>query len=229
MQCPGEAMEGIARQGDREARFMGRMTAAMTHEIRNVLAVMRESAGLMEDLMGLPEINCFPHRERFSRALGVIQQQVERGVELVGRLNRFAHSMDHSRATVDLGEFLEQVMGLLARQARNKKVELRLQIQSQGAKISTDPFALSMLICCSIENCMEGLGQGEVLELAAGKEAGKVFLSIEPLAFRAQGDKKTGLPPELICFSDLAGSLGFEIQYQEGECGKSLLFHFGAA
>lgn len=227
MQCQGEAMEGMNRQGDREAKFMGRITAGMTHEIRNVLAVMRESAGLMEDIMSLPESGSFPHKERFSKALGVIQQQVERAVELVGRLNRFAHSMDELRATVDLGELLEQISALLARKARNSRVQLKAKVQGEGIRVSTDPFALSMLICCCIEHCLEGLGQEGVLELTALREAGGTLLKIGPSPFEAQGEQKTGLPPELICFSDLADLLGLEIRYQEGESGKSFCLRWG--
>lgn len=43
-------MEG-RRRGECEIRFMGRITAGITHEMRNVLAVIRESAGLIQDLM----------------------------------------------------------------------------------------------------------------------------------------------------------------------------------
>ncbi len=220
-------MEGVNRQGDREARFMGRITAGMTHEIRNVLAIMRESAGLMEDMMKLSESSPFPHKERFSRALGVIQQQVDRAVELVGRLNRFAHSMDESRATVELGEFLEEASALLARQARNRKVELRPTVQVEGMRLRTDPFALGMLVCGCVEHCMEGLSQGGVLELAVVEEGGNPALRIQPHCFEGKGDKKGGLPPELSYLSDIVAYLGLEVQHQHGEAGRSLCLFLG--
>lgn len=226
MQCQGEAMEAMSRKGDREVRFMGRITAGMTHEIRNVLAIMRESAGLMEDIMALPESKCLPHRERLSRALGVIQQQVERAVELVGRLNRFAHSMDEAWAEVELGELLEQVTGLLARQARNKKVELRPKTQGERIRIKTDPFALGMLVCVCIEHCMEGLGQEAVLEMVALKQGEGAVLSIQPLPFKGLGNKEMGLPCELVCLSDLVAYLGLEIRNQVGESGRSIWLCF---
>lgn len=222
-------MEKMNRQGDREVKFMGRITAGMTHEIRNVLAVMRESAGLMEDIMALPESKFFPHRERFFRALGVIQQQVERAVELVGRLNRFAHSMDESWGVVELGQLLEQISVLLAREARNKRLELRSKTPEQGIRVSSDPFALGMLICCCIEHCMKGLGQGAALELVAMEGDGGVLLHIGPPSLRDQGGRKRGLPPELVCLCDLVAFLGLEIHYKEAECGKALWLNFRAS
>jgi len=37
----------------RKAAFMGRITASATHDMKNVLAIIKESAGLMEDLIAL--------------------------------------------------------------------------------------------------------------------------------------------------------------------------------
>ena len=53
----------------REVAFLGRITAAFTHEMKNVLAIIKESAGLMEDLLALSQEAAFPHRDRFARCL----------------------------------------------------------------------------------------------------------------------------------------------------------------
>ena len=109
----------------REAAFLGRITAAFTHEMKNVLAIIKESAGLMEDLLALSQEATFPQRDRFVRCLTTIAAQTKRGVELSGRLNRFAHSPDQDIATVDLNDILEQVVFLSGRFARLKGVTLR--------------------------------------------------------------------------------------------------------
>jgi signal transduction histidine kinase len=228
LRCKGEAMEGMIRQGDREARFMGKITAGMTHEIRNVLAILRESAGLMEDLMGLPASQSFPHRERLLRALGVIQQQVERAVELVGRLNRFAHSMDECSSRVDLRELLEQMCALAARQARSRKVELRPRAEKEGIRVQADPFALGMLISACMEHCMEVLEQGGVLELVAKEDAGSPAVIIEGFSGQGCGEEKIGLPPELACFSDLVSSLGLQACHEHAPGGRRVRLLFGA-
>ena len=41
----------MSTSGSREAAFIGKITASATHEIRNVLAIVKESAGLIDDLM----------------------------------------------------------------------------------------------------------------------------------------------------------------------------------
>lgn len=108
---------------DKEVVFFGKITAGMTHEFKNVLAIINESAGLMEDLCALaPE--SVPHYERIKKALGTIRGQIERGADLATGLNRFAHSPDSAVKTVDLSEMAEQLIVLARRFARLKNVTL---------------------------------------------------------------------------------------------------------
>ncbi len=44
-----------------ETAFMGKITAAITHEMKNVLAIIKESAGLMEDLLSVAKDDSFQH------------------------------------------------------------------------------------------------------------------------------------------------------------------------
>ena len=99
----------MKEQDNREAAFLGKITAGITHEIKNVLAIIRESSGLMEDLLSLAQQETFAHGEKFSNALSTIHEQVNRGVELVNRLNRLAHSPDEPEARVDLNEQVKDI------------------------------------------------------------------------------------------------------------------------
>jgi hypothetical protein len=64
---------------DLEMAFLGKITASMTHEISNTLAIIQESAGLLSDLINLSKEGSFPHKEKFQRVLGNINDQVRRG------------------------------------------------------------------------------------------------------------------------------------------------------
>jgi C4-dicarboxylate-specific signal transduction histidine kinase len=56
-----------------------------------------------------------PHQEKIKRSLKNIQEQVTRGIDISGRLNRFAHSMDEAEADIELGDFLRHIEALLQR------------------------------------------------------------------------------------------------------------------
>ncbi len=190
----------------REAAFLGRITAAFTHEMKNVLAIIKESAGLMEDLLALSQEAAFPHRDRFVRCLSTIAAQTKRGVELSGRLNRFAHSPDQDIATVDLNDILEQVVFLSGRFARLKGVTLDLHPHGEALSVVVSPVRLQMAVFACLECCWETMAAGGNISLSVtleGREATVRFCCqnggdlTENLAVRPSGAERRGAIQEI--------------------------------
>lgn len=136
----------------RGAAFFGQMSAAMTHEMKNVLAIMKESRGLMEDLMEINADIDFPHKDRFLKAMNTIKAQLERGVTIATRFNRFAHSPDDAVREVDCQEWGELIAHLCLRHARSKELELVPgPAPEPPLVIETDPFTLLEALHAGIE------------------------------------------------------------------------------
>jgi C4-dicarboxylate-specific signal transduction histidine kinase len=161
----------------REVAFFGRITAAFTHEMKNVLAIIKESAGLMEDLLALSQNAAFPHQERFVRSLATIEAQARRGIALSNRLNRFAHSPDAAVATVDLNEMLEQIVFLSERFARLKGVTLSLHPYAGPLAVITSPVGLQMTIFGFLECCWEGMAGGGNIALSVAQNGSEAVIS----------------------------------------------------
>jgi C4-dicarboxylate-specific signal transduction histidine kinase len=161
----------------REVAFFGKITAAFTHEMKNVLAIIKESAGLMEDLLSLGQDATFPHRERFVRALGTMEAQAKRGIELTNRLNRFAHSPDEASTTVDLNDMLEQIILLAERFARLRGVTLSLVPYAEALPVTASPVALQMAVFSCLEYCWGVMGEGGKVALSAGQKGQEVIIS----------------------------------------------------
>ena len=89
------AIEGV--------RFFGEMSASISHEIKNVLAIVNENAGLLQDMVMMIEKGMPLSPERLSGLARSIVRQVKRGDRIVKDMNRFAHSADHPAETVDIG------------------------------------------------------------------------------------------------------------------------------
>jgi signal transduction histidine kinase len=149
----------------KQLAFYGRITAGFTHEIKNILAIVKESSGLMEDLLSLSKDAPFPHWDRFSHRVSVIQQQVKRGVDLASRLNRFAHSTDEVMVQIDLNELAEQLVRLSERFARLKDVRLRAQPAPSAASLTTSPVELQMALFTIMESFWTQMPAGSELEL----------------------------------------------------------------
>ena len=94
----------------KEIAFMGKVTASLSHEIKNTLAIINESAGLMGDLLGKDAPEDWPAYSRLTNLLASIEEQVQRSADIVKRLNQFAHSMDKSLVDLDLNEKVRQTI-----------------------------------------------------------------------------------------------------------------------
>ena len=107
--------------------FFGQVSASFTHEMQNVLAIIRESSGLLEDLFAFAGPKDWAHLEKFNRSLQGIQNQVSRGLELMKRLNRFAHAPDLKWIKTDAWVHAELMVCMCQRFAVMKKVVLELE------------------------------------------------------------------------------------------------------
>lgn len=162
----------------REVAFFGKITAAFTHEMKNVLAIIKESTGLMEDLLSITPPDAFPHRERFSRALSTVLEQVRRGVDMSSRLNRFAHSPDEPITSVDLNDLAEHISMLAHRFARLRSVNIKVTPSVEALSLVTSPVRLQMALFIGLECCWNHMAPGGEIELCVGCEEGKAGFSI---------------------------------------------------
>ena len=82
-------------------QFFGKVSASISHEIKNVLAIMNENAGLLEDYTRMLENGKPINTERFKTLAGKVLKQIQRADGIVKRLNRFAHSVENFAISVD--------------------------------------------------------------------------------------------------------------------------------
>ncbi|MGD2154595.1 MAG: hypothetical protein PVG79_15095 [Gemmatimonadales bacterium] len=150
---------------DREAAFIGKITAGATHELRNVLAIVKESAGLIADVVDSSDQLGAKRADRVSRAVGRIEAQVKRGSELLTSLNRFAHSLDHAEDEIDLDEAAQQVSFLCQRVARQGKHQVQAQPGDSGLTVVVNLLRLQMALYTAVECCLERLPAGGTLTL----------------------------------------------------------------
>jgi len=169
-----------------EIIFFGRITAGITHEMKNVLAIIKESSGLMEDLMLLDRDSAFPHSDRMMRALATIKEQVQRGVDLTVHLNRFAHEPDVDIQSVDLADQVQRLIALSQRFARLRNVILKIDPPNLSIQIKTRSVHLQMLLFAGIECCLHILEKGGQVCLRPLLQDGKTRIQI-----LCQGDDLT--------------------------------------
>jgi len=166
----------------KEVAFLAKVTAGFTHEIKNVLAIIKESSGLMEDLLALTPPGAFPHQERFLRAVASVLNQVERGVSLSTRLNGVAHSPDVPVTTLDAVELVEGMAALSERFARLKRVTLKAESPGAPLTVVTSPLKLRMAVFMAMECAWSHMPQGGEIRLGVRDDGrGNAVIQLQPV------------------------------------------------
>ena len=148
--------------------FFGRISASLSHELKNVLATINEYSGLLDDLSQVATTGKPLGPERLQSICGKISRQIARGEELIRRLNRFSHRVDEPLATFDLRELLTLICDLCNRFARLKQVTLERRFPQESMSLTLDSFALLYAVTLAID-----------IALGAASEQGRITVAYE--------------------------------------------------
>jgi C4-dicarboxylate-specific signal transduction histidine kinase len=200
----------------RDALFMGRMTASATHELQNILATIRESSGLMDDLLAMSSEG-FAHAERFKRGLGVLGEQVERGMILTEQLNFCAHAPEASPAGADINEAVRALVGLSRRDAARHKTTLVLASGRTGLRTGLRAVQVMDAVGAALEAALDVLPMGTQLMLSVEEQGGLGVVRLDSPGFEALRQA-----PAWAQLSALAKALGIGLSAGPGGMGVVL-------
>jgi C4-dicarboxylate-specific signal transduction histidine kinase len=155
--------------GETGLHFFGKISASISHEIKNVMAIINENAGLLEDLTVMAEKGMPIDPQRLKTQASRIMKQIRRGDDIVKGMNRFAHSVDEPLRQADLNDTLGLMCTLSARFASMRGVTVELEPLSTQVPIMTNPFFLQNLLWLCLDFAMGSAGTGKTVGLRAEK------------------------------------------------------------
>lgn len=174
------------RLGPEGLQFYGRMSASISHEIKNVLAIINENAGLLHDLSLLAGQGVALDPRRLESIAATVIKQVRRADEIVGNMNRFAHSADQWQAEVDPVAGVELVLALARRFAVNRGVGLAFDPPPVRRLVRVAPFFLANLLWLGLDYAMEQVGSGKTVLIKLTDDNGQVDFSYQPVVLPEQ-------------------------------------------
>ena len=172
-------------------RFFGQITASISHEIKNCLAIMNENAGLLQDLILLSQKGKPLDPERIERIAGQINGQVRRADSVVKNLNQFAHSTDNLEKSLNLAEALSLTIALNHRLATNRGVALHFSDPKDACTVSISPFLFQYLMNRCLDVIIDVTGSGSRVDIMLQQKQGQTIVAfmldhrindLEPLA-----------------------------------------------
>ena len=163
-------------------QFFGRMSASISHEIKNVLAIINENAGLLEDFSFMADRGMPIDPARLKVMAQTVKKQIGRADGIIKNMNRFAHSIDQTITTVDLDQTIELVIALTARIAAMRGVKVDLQLPGSPITIPTAPFFLMNLLWLCLDFSMSASGDEKRVELVVEETENSVRIRFRRLA-----------------------------------------------
>ena len=166
---------------ERELAFFGAVTASISHELNNAIAIIEQTAGLLEDLVaaGDPEQDVPKHQ--LQKIVDRIEKQTKRGATIVKRLNAFAHSVDDAETELDLCELADDVIALAYRMAERRRIELAARPPSSDGRvvITANRFRVQEAVYLSIQKSVTALPEKSRIEIEAKADDSIAWITVE--------------------------------------------------
>ncbi len=211
-----------------KAAFMGKVTASVTHEIQNVLAIIKETSGLMEDFFLMSESGGLSDIEdRLAKCMTTIKKQTYRGVNLTSMLNGFAHTTDNLQLSVNTLEITKKLVSITERLFSQKGVDIAIIDADKPYSMVTDPVLFQMMIFSCIECLMKNFETATTITLdfrAINQAPAIKFLYNDNSLEYEEYKQKITREPQWLNIDNIGMQIGLKIEVTKDNPGILITF-----
>lgn len=179
------------RAGSDPLAAIGRILSGQTHELTNVLSIVLELGGLLEDLAQIaPEGG-----DRLASLADRLRRQGRRGQSMVSDLNALAHTLDHEHTTIEAGRLAALVGALGERPARQKQVTIDVHATDAAAAWSGDPMEALQTVLATLHSALQRTAASGSVDLEVGVSGQRLVATArggplaDPAAKAQEGDR----------------------------------------
>jgi len=154
-------------------KFFGQVNASISHELKNILAIISETAGFLNDLADLAKKGQNLKISMIEECSDSIAEDIQRGFTTIKEMNQFAHSVDIPVKEIDLLEILQLIVKLSGFLSFSNTVQIS-NIENNIQPVLTCPFLLHNLLYQTLIFTYESTGSsGDIhISLNAAKKNG---------------------------------------------------------
>lgn len=192
-----------------QLQFIGKVLSVFTHELNNHLAIIKESAGLMEDTLRFQKSSAKYDIEESLKIIQSIENQIGKTSWISKKLNSFGHRMDKPFSMFSVNESIEELLILLNRLANQKKVIFEKDFQEDIPMACSDPAKLQFIVFCLIERGMNILDRDSSIVLKTVHAGGSIKISIIPKGNFIESGEREICSEEIVEYAveQLGGSI----------------------
>ncbi len=187
--------------------FFGKVNASISHELKNVMAIISETAGLLGDLSEMARGGTSVDPDMLTSSTDSIVEEIQRGFTTIRQMNRFAHSVDTPVLSVDLMDILDLVRNLSGYLAFAGKTHL---VTGEGAApmALTCPFILQAIIYQAVVQTFRNSGPAAELDISVQSKNESIWRILID-GFSLKDDEE--FPDDRVM--RMADSIGVSIHY----------------
>ena len=153
---------------------IGRLAAGVAHEINNPLAIINEKAGLIKDLFTFKQE--YAENPKLTGLVDSIITSVERCGAITRRLLSFARHMDVSIESVNIREVIDEVVGLLDKEAEYRSIRVNVRTAEDIPVLQCDRGKLQQIFLNLVNNAFAAMSDGGELEIEVNRQSEKSVL-----------------------------------------------------
>jgi signal transduction histidine kinase len=204
-------------QNSEDLAFFGKISASISHELKNILAIISETAGLLHDLTELATKGKDVELEMLKTCCQDIEDEIRRGFDTVKQMNTFAHSVDDALKSTNLADVINLTINLAGYLSFASKVRFDLQ-QDSPPMIFTCPFRLQNLIYQTLVYAFESAGtDGEIRVSVHQEPDGSARITFSNLG----SESSRVFPSDMT--KKIAESIGADIRFADDYLGIDIL------
>jgi signal transduction histidine kinase len=144
--------------------FFGKVNASISHELKNILAIISEAAGLLQDLTEMANQGEKIELEMLKTCSQDIVEEIQRGFTTIKRMNKFSHSVDDPAKKVNLVDVVDLMIALAKFLSFASKIRFD-PLPEAGPMVLTCPIRLQNLIYRALIFAFESAGPDGQIEI----------------------------------------------------------------
>lgn len=134
---------------------IGQLSAGVAHEINNPLAIVLTERQLLLDAVARHPIQCSEFEKQFKDSMNQIDVQVQRCKRITQNLLRFSRRTESVLETVDINQFIKEIIELMEREARASGIKFFVELDQALPALISDPSQLQQVFLNIITNAID--------------------------------------------------------------------------
>lgn len=196
--------------------FIGKVLAVFSHEINNHLAILKESVGLIGDLIELGKTSSRNDLKEILKITQSIKNQIDQTTYFCDKLNGFGHGMEKPLSAFNIHKSIEELMVLLRRDINQKMICLEKDFAANMPLLYSNPLKIQFLIFCLIEKHLKRLDKNSRIIIKTVHSNDSIGIIIIPKGDLIETDEE-----EVICkdeiYEHIIKQLGGSVSQKTGD------------